>query len=43
MYVKNMEPHLKKLDDRGQKMIFVGYERGRRHTGLMILFLGVSW
>jgi hypothetical protein len=30
MYVKNMEPHLKKLDDRGQKMIFVGYERGSK-------------
>lgn len=27
MYVRNTKPHLQKLDDRGQKMIFVGYER----------------
>jgi hypothetical protein len=26
MYVQNTMPHLKKLEDRGRKMIFVGYE-----------------
>lgn len=26
VYVKNTAPHLKKLDDRSTKMIFVGYE-----------------
>jgi hypothetical protein len=26
VYVKNMKPHLKKMEDRGRKMIFVGYE-----------------
>jgi hypothetical protein len=26
MYVQNTTPHLKKLEDRGRKMIFVGYE-----------------
>jgi hypothetical protein len=28
--VHNTKPHLKKLDDRGRKMIFVGYERGTK-------------
>jgi hypothetical protein len=26
VYVRNMTPHLKKLEDHGRKMIFVGYE-----------------
>jgi N6-adenosine-specific RNA methylase IME4 len=26
VYVWNTSPHLKKLEDRGHKMIFVGYE-----------------
>jgi hypothetical protein len=30
VYVKNMKPNLKKLEDRGRKMIFVGYERGSK-------------
>jgi hypothetical protein len=30
VYVYNTKPHLKKLDDRGRKMIFVGYERGTK-------------
>jgi hypothetical protein len=30
VYVKNTVPYLKKLDDRGRKMIFVGYERGSK-------------
>jgi hypothetical protein len=30
IYVKNTVPHLKKLDDRGRKIIFVGYERGSK-------------
>jgi hypothetical protein len=30
VYVCNTKPHLKKLDDRGRKMIFVGYERGTK-------------
>jgi hypothetical protein len=30
VYVKNTVTHLKKLDDRGRKMIFVGYERGSK-------------
>jgi hypothetical protein len=30
VYVRNTKPHLKKLDDRGRKMIFVGYERGTK-------------
>jgi hypothetical protein len=30
VYVKNTTPHLNKLDDRGRKMIFVGYERGTK-------------
>jgi hypothetical protein len=28
IYVRNTKPNLKKLEDRGRKMIFVGYERG---------------
>jgi hypothetical protein len=28
MYVWNTTPHLKKLEDRGRKMIFVSYESG---------------
>jgi hypothetical protein len=30
VYVRNTKPHLKKLEDRGRKMIFVGYERGTK-------------
>jgi hypothetical protein len=30
VYVRNMMPHLKKLEDRGRKMIFVGYESGSK-------------
>jgi hypothetical protein len=30
VYVRNMTPHLKKLEDRGRKMIFVGYESGTK-------------
>jgi hypothetical protein len=30
MYVQNTTPHLKKLEDRGRKMIFVGYESGSK-------------
>lgn len=30
VYVRNTTPHLKKLEDRGRKMIFVGYERGTK-------------
>jgi hypothetical protein len=30
VYVRSTKPHLKKLDDRGWKMIFVGYERGTK-------------
>jgi hypothetical protein len=30
VYVRNMAPHLKKLEDRGRKMIFVGYECGSK-------------
>ncbi|CAA7399994.1 unnamed protein product [Spirodela intermedia] len=29
-YVLNMTPHLKKLEDRGRKMIFIGYEYGSK-------------
>jgi hypothetical protein len=39
-HVKNTRPHLKKLDDRSSRMIFVGYESGSKalrffdpHTG----------
>jgi hypothetical protein len=30
VYVRNMMQHLKKLEDRGHKMIFVGYESGSK-------------
>jgi hypothetical protein len=30
MYVQNMTPHLKNLEDLGRKMIFVGYESGSK-------------
>jgi hypothetical protein len=30
MYVRNMMPHLKKLEDSGCKMIFVGYKSGSK-------------
>jgi hypothetical protein len=30
LYVSNTKPHLKKLDERGQKMIFVGHKRGTK-------------
>jgi hypothetical protein len=30
VYVKNTMPHLKKMEDRSRKMIFVGYERGSK-------------
>jgi hypothetical protein len=30
MYVRNTMPHLKKLEDRGRKMIFIGYESGSK-------------
>jgi hypothetical protein len=30
VYVRNMMPHLKKLEDRGRKMIFIGYESGSK-------------
>jgi hypothetical protein len=30
VYVQNTTPHLKKLEDRGRKMIFVGYESGSK-------------
>jgi transposase InsO family protein len=30
VYVKNTTPHLKKMEDRGRKMIFVAYERGSK-------------
>jgi hypothetical protein len=29
-YVKNTTPHLRKLEDRGGRMIFVGYEKGTK-------------
>jgi hypothetical protein len=28
--VKNTKPHLKKLDDRSTKMVFIGYEEGSK-------------
>ena len=37
VYVRNTAPHLKKLEDHGRKMIFVGYERVPRRTGPTIL------
>jgi hypothetical protein len=30
VYVRNTKPHLKNLEDRGKKMIFVGYEKGTK-------------
>lgn len=30
VYVRDTTPHLKKLEDRGRKMIFIGYERGTK-------------
>jgi hypothetical protein len=30
VYVRNTTPHLKKLEDRGRKMFFVGYESGSK-------------
>jgi hypothetical protein len=30
VYVWNMTPHLKKLEDRSRKMIFVGFESGSK-------------
>jgi hypothetical protein len=30
VYVRNTKPHLKKLDDKGRKMIFFGYEKGTK-------------
>ena len=30
VYVRNTAPHLKKLEDGGRKMIFIGYERGTK-------------
>jgi hypothetical protein len=30
VYVRNMTPHLKKLEDRGPKMIFLSYESGSK-------------
>jgi hypothetical protein len=29
-YIKNLRPHLSKLDDRGQKVIFIGYQDGSK-------------
>jgi hypothetical protein len=30
VYVHKMKPHLKKLGNRGKKMVFVGYEKGTK-------------
>ncbi|WVZ83575.1 LOW QUALITY PROTEIN: hypothetical protein U9M48_030707 [Paspalum notatum var. saurae] len=30
VYVKNMKSNLKKLEDRGQRMVFIGYEKGSK-------------
>ncbi|WVZ66255.1 hypothetical protein U9M48_015502 [Paspalum notatum var. saurae] len=30
VYVKNTKPNLKKLEDRGQRMVFIGYEKGSK-------------
>jgi hypothetical protein len=30
VYVRNTTPHLKKLEDRGRKMIFISYESGSK-------------
>jgi hypothetical protein len=29
-YVKTMKTHLKKLDDRGTSVVFIGYEQGTK-------------
>jgi hypothetical protein len=29
-YIKNLRPHLSKLDDRGQKVVFIGYQDGSK-------------
>lgn len=29
-YIKNLHPHLTKLDDRGQKVVFIGYQDGSK-------------
>jgi hypothetical protein len=33
-YAKNTKPHLSKLEDKGHKMIFVGYEKGTKAYGV---------
>jgi hypothetical protein len=30
VYVKNTRPHLSKLEDRGRRMVFIGYEKGTK-------------
>jgi hypothetical protein len=30
IYVKNTKPHLSKLEDRGHRMIFIGFEQGTK-------------
>jgi hypothetical protein len=30
VYVKNTRPHLSKLEDRGCRMVFIGYEKGTK-------------
>jgi hypothetical protein len=29
-YIKNLRPHHSKLDDRGQKVVFIGYQFGSK-------------
>jgi len=29
-YIKRLRPHLTKLDDRGQKVVFIGYQSGSK-------------
>jgi hypothetical protein len=29
-YIKNVRPHLGKLDDRGRKVVFIGYQDGAK-------------
>jgi hypothetical protein len=48
MYVRNTMPDLKKLEDHGRKMIFVGYENGskayRAHDPIMKrVHVNVTW
>jgi hypothetical protein len=38
-HVKVARPNLKKLEDRSTPMIFVGYEPGQLHIGVMIQLL----